>query len=70
MLTRSLAADCKKDGIVVVAVCPCWVQTDMGGDSAAISAKESVRQLVELSRNLSLEQSGLFLNRRGERLDW
>ena len=30
-LTRTMAADLRRDGILVNAVCPGWVATDMGG---------------------------------------
>ncbi|MEO0379055.1 MAG: short-chain dehydrogenase, partial [Pseudomonadota bacterium] len=39
---------------------PGWVQTDMGGPSAAITVDQSVAGLVERFEALSIQTSGCF----------
>ena len=58
-LGRNLASDLA--GEVAVGVYhPGWVQTDMGGASAAITVDQSVAGLVERVEALSFETSGCF----------
>jgi len=58
-LGRNLATDLA--GEVAVGIYhPGWVQTDMGGASAAITVDESVAGLVERFEALSLDTSGCF----------
>ncbi len=47
--TRVLAATCGGDGILVNAVCPGWVRTDMGGPSAPRSLEQGADSIVWLS---------------------
>lgn len=59
-LGRNLAADLKPEGIAVGIYHPGWVQTDMGGDNAAITVDASVAGLTERFEALSLETTGCF----------
>ena len=64
-LGRNLALDLKDEGIAVGIYHPGWVQTDMGGDAAAITVDQSVSGLVERFAALSLEKTGRFENYDG-----
>ena len=59
-LGRNLAADLRSDGIAVGIYHPGWVQTDMGGDAAAITVDEAVRGLRQEFDRLSLQTTGCF----------
>lgn len=59
-LGRNLATDLKAEGIAVGIYHPGWVQTDMGGGSAAITVDEAVSGLVQRFASLSLETTGCF----------
>ena len=59
-LGRNLATDLKDEGIAVGIYHPGWVQTDMGGDTAAITVDQSVAGLIERFAALSLGTTGCF----------
>ena len=59
-LGRNLAADLKPEGISVGIYHPGWVQTDMGGQSAAIDTGESARGLIARFAALSPATTGCF----------
>ena len=59
-LGRNLATDLKPEGIAVGIYHPGWVQTDMGGETAAITVDEAVSGLTERFASLSLETTGCF----------
>jgi len=61
-LGRNLAVDLKPEGIAVGIYHPGWVQTDMGGDGAAITVEQSVAGLVARFAALDLDSTGCFLN--------
>lgn len=70
MAAKNMAEDLRADRIISVAVSPGWVQTDMGGRSAPTPVEDSVRGMLQVIDGLSLEQSGTFLDFRGQRLPW
>jgi NAD(P)-dependent dehydrogenase (short-subunit alcohol dehydrogenase family) len=70
MATSQLAAALRPRGIVVVALHPGWVQTDMGGSGATVSPQESVAGLLRVIGGLRDADSGRFLDWRGQSLPW
>jgi NAD(P)-dependent dehydrogenase (short-subunit alcohol dehydrogenase family) len=67
---KSLAIELAHERMIAVALHPGWVQTDMGGPNALISTHESARGIVRVIESLTLEQSGSFLDYRGQVVPW
>ena len=67
-LARSMALELADDGIAVGAYHPGWVQTDMGGAGAAITAEESARGLLQRFAVLDMATSGVFETYEGDPL--
>lgn len=55
-----------KNGIISVAFCPGWVQTDMGGPNAMLELDESITSLLETIGKLKEEDSGRYMDRLGK----
>jgi len=70
MCTRLQAAELKGDGMIVVALHPGWVRTDMGGAEARLSTEESVAGMLEVIGALTPDDAGRFLAYDGEELPW
>ena len=70
MATALLAAALRERGIVVVALHPGWVQTDMGGAGATVTPADSVSGLLRVIGGLKQADSGRFLDWRGQSLPW
>ena len=70
MATVQLAFALKPRGIKVVALCPGWVQTDMGGSGAQITPAESVSGLLSVLDGLSPADSGRFFDWQGTAMAW
>ena len=68
--TRSLANQLKSKGVIVIALNPGWVKTDMGGENADITAEESVSGMMSILETMSLEDSGKFHSYDGRQLPW
>lgn len=69
VLTIKLADELKEEGISVNSVCPGWVRTNMGGDSAPRSVEEGASGIVWLAVEASHDLTGKFF-RDGEEIRW
>jgi NAD(P)-dependent dehydrogenase (short-subunit alcohol dehydrogenase family) len=67
-LTIVLSQELSSKDIKVNAICPGWVQTDMGGYEAALTVKESVESIKKFALSDDFP-NGKFL-RHGEILPW
>lgn len=67
-LTVILASELKAKSIYVNAICPGWVQTDMGGENAELTVDESVSKIIKFIYSDSIP-NGKFL-RNGKILPW
>lgn len=70
MATVLLAHALRDRGIKVLALHPGWVQTEMGGDGAQITATASVTGLLQVLDGLTLDDSGRFLDWQGQVQPW
>lgn len=66
LLAHALAAR----GIVVVALHPGWVQTDMGGPTATLTIEQSVPGMVKVIDGLEASDNGRYLQYDGAELPW
>ena len=69
VLTIKLASELADGRILVNAVCPGWVRTDMGGPQAPLSLSEGARGIVWAAKLPKDGPSGGFF-RNGQRIDW
>jgi NAD(P)-dependent dehydrogenase (short-subunit alcohol dehydrogenase family) len=67
-MTIVLSQELMVKKIKVNAICPGWVQTDMGGHDAALTVQESVESIKKFALDGNFP-SGKFL-RHGEVLPW
>jgi len=67
---QCLAEELKPQGIVVIALHPGWVRTDMGGPNAPLSVQESVSGIIATLDALTLGDTGGFVDYQGERVPW
>ena len=70
MATAQLAQALATRGIVLVALHPGWVQTEMGGAGADVSPQDSAAGLLAVVEGLGERDSGRFLDWRGQPLPW
>jgi NAD(P)-dependent dehydrogenase (short-subunit alcohol dehydrogenase family) len=70
MATALLAKALATRGIIVLALHPGWVQTDMGGNDATLAPAQSVQGLLRVIDGATLQSSGGFFDWRGETMEW
>jgi NAD(P)-dependent dehydrogenase (short-subunit alcohol dehydrogenase family) len=70
MLVKGLAAHLSDRGIIVVALSPGWVRTDMGGAQAPLTPEGSVTGLRKVIDKLEPTDSGRFFSHDGKEIPW
>lgn len=70
MFTVSLANEFRDQGFIVVAMNPGWVQTDMGGENAALTPEQSVSGMRSVIEGLTLDDTGTFRAHSGGQEPW
>ena len=70
MVVKALSVLLAPRGIVVLALHPGWVRTDMGGPGAPLEPGESVRGLRKVIEGATSADSGRFLSHDGAAIPW
>jgi NAD(P)-dependent dehydrogenase (short-subunit alcohol dehydrogenase family) len=70
MMSKSMAIDLRREGIISFVINPGWVQTDLGGTSAPTPVADSARGIIARIAEATLETSGCFLNWNGGTYPW
>ena len=70
MATRLLANALRERGIVVLALHPGWVRTEMGGEQAPLEPPQAVAGLLRVIDQAGPDASGTFLDWQGEPMPW
>lgn len=70
MAGRLLSIALAEHGVIVVAMSPGWVRTDMGGANATLEPTQSVGAMLGVIDSLTLADSGRFISHSGEQIPW
>ena len=70
MFTGCLAGSLGASGVIVIALNPGWVRTDMGGPNARLDPPVSIRGIIQVVDGLTQEHNGRFLQWDGKELPW
>jgi NAD(P)-dependent dehydrogenase (short-subunit alcohol dehydrogenase family) len=70
MATRLLSIALRERGIVVVAISPGWVRTDMGGAGAPTKPEDAIAAMLRVIDHLEASDGGRFLSHNGETIPW
>jgi NAD(P)-dependent dehydrogenase (short-subunit alcohol dehydrogenase family) len=70
MVVKAFSVLLAPRGIIVLALHPGWVRTDMGGAGAPLEPGESVRGLRKVIAGSGKEDSGKFLTHDGAGIPW
>jgi NAD(P)-dependent dehydrogenase (short-subunit alcohol dehydrogenase family) len=68
MFNMSLSRDFKS--MICVVMHPGWVRTEMGGANAPLTTSDSVSGMIKVIKSLTAEDSGKFIDYRGEKIAW
>ena len=69
-LFRTMALELGAHGFTCVVFSPGWVQTDMGGPNASLTAKESVEGMIAVLNRLTSADNNRSFDYRGEPVPW
>jgi len=70
MAGRNLHMEFKRQNSIILLVHPGWVQTDMGGENAAITVEESAKGIIRVISDASKDNAGSFVDYNGETISW
>lgn len=70
MFARKQASQLRPQNIIVFALEPGWVRTDMGGAHADIGVEQSIAGCLRVIDRLTMDDSGAFRDYRGDLLTW
>lgn len=70
MLSAHQSVLLKERGVVVVAMDPGWVKTDMGGEGARLEKEESIAGMLKVLSEVGIEQSGKYYEYNGNERKW
>ncbi|MEO7432936.1 MAG: SDR family oxidoreductase [Dokdonella sp.] len=70
MATKLTSIALADRSIVVIALSPGWVSTDMGGANASLTPTQSITAMLRVIDGLRIADSGRFLAHTGEPIDW
>jgi NAD(P)-dependent dehydrogenase (short-subunit alcohol dehydrogenase family) len=67
---RTMAVDFREQGLITAVINPGWVQTDLGGKMAPTRVDESVQGMLRVIDELTLANSGRFMDYLGKEVPW
>jgi NAD(P)-dependent dehydrogenase (short-subunit alcohol dehydrogenase family) len=70
MATKLTSIALADRGVVVIALSPGWVATDMGGANASLTPAQSITAMLKVIDGLHIDDSGRFLAHTGESIGW
>ena len=71
MITRILSIDLRARGIIVISLHPGWVKTTMTrNEDAPLEPSESIGGMVHVLDSLRMEDTGSFIDWRGNQIPW
>jgi len=70
MVSANLAVELNSEGVLVTSFHPGWVSTDMGGEEAPITPKDSVTAMLATMKLLSDKDQGAFMHQDKQPLAW
>jgi NAD(P)-dependent dehydrogenase (short-subunit alcohol dehydrogenase family) len=70
MAVAVMANALKPKGITVIAQCPGWVQTEMGGAQASLTPEQSISALRKIFDRVTINETGQLFGQHGRIVAW
>lgn len=70
MFTVAMKKECLEDNISFIIFHPGWVKTRMGGDRAPVEIEDSVEGMMSVLEKHTIEDSGVFIQYDGQKINW